>query len=51
MAEGLIPHLQSCVLLAGLEAVSARPQQELGRWEHKVRGLAELSKWKEFPGA
>lgn len=50
-AGGLIPHLRSRAPLPGPGDVSARPLRELGRWEHKVRGLAKLSKWKEFPGA
>lgn len=48
---GLIPHLRSRAPLPGPGDVSARPLRELGRWEHKVRGLTKLSKWKEFPGA
>lgn len=51
MAEGLIPHLQSQALWAGLGGCFCPADRELGRREHKVRGLAELSKWKEFPGA
>ena len=52
MAKGLIPHLRSRVLWAGLGGcVCQAAEREPGRWEHKVRGLVELSKWKEFPGA
>lgn len=52
VAEGLIPHLQSRGLWAGLRGCLWRLTGSSGGGSTgEVRGLTELSNWKEFPGA